>query len=173
MKNIGRSTSEPNYFDDCIDKKIELFENLADEVNKIEGQERIILNDPTFNPSKDALAFYIECIHRMYNDVEWSLMVDDLINKIQKYNEIPRRHEGASKATWVLDQTIQTLYQAVITEKIDLTKNKKEKEKWKSIRDIIYIMGEIKHKTHENGNPVSYEGIDRSILPKWYLDKYC
>lgn len=137
--------------------KVSIFAQLVAEVNKIDGI-KIDLTQKKMNPYKDALAFLVEQMTKVYDSQQSKTLLEDLVRKLGEKN--------GKEARWYLHQQVSTLYQNLIAEKCSKDSN------WNQVKDIYADVMQRNLAAYEHGEPVEFGGINYTVLPDWYQSRY-
>lgn len=146
--------------------KCKIFEQLAYEVNKI-PETTVDLGEKGYNVYRDALAFLVEGMSTMYATEHAKTMLNGIVEKIEGFIQNGKPNDARS----FLDQQISTLYQAILAEKIDGALPA-EKKNWEAVNRIYSGFMDLRSKARQSGKPVEFGGINRTLLPNWYKEKY-
>jgi len=145
------------------DYKDTVFQQLVSAVSKIEGITIDLASKET-NCYRDALAFLVEEMTRMYSPEQSKVMLQDLVGKINEFLQEPNK---SNEARWYLHNQISTLYQAKIAQKIA-----HRERGWEQVNEIYTMLMERNQKDYEENRPVEFGGINYTVLPSWYQERY-
>lgn len=149
-----------------IAEKMRYFEQLVASVNAIDGI-KIDVSTKAHHSHKDALAFFVEQIFRVYNQDSSIKMLTGAIEKIKKYVAEPNN----IAARRFLDEQITTLYEAFLKQKIAESSGE-EKQQWENTQKIYAARRNANEKDSSEKKPVEFGGIRWKALPNWYNEKY-
>lgn len=135
--------------------KVQIFEKLAKQVD-------VDLGKKGYNVYRDAIAFLVEGMTMIYPADQSKVMLEGIVEKIA---------QNPKEARVFLDKQISTLYQAILANKIDAAPAE-EKKSWESLNRIYAGFMQIREQNYTEGKPAEFGGINRSLLPSWYKEKY-
>ncbi|MCE5319311.1 MAG: hypothetical protein LLG04_18345 [Parachlamydia sp.] len=147
-------------------EKIALFEKLVKVANEVLQPDRIVLESRDFDSKKDALAFLVE--YCPTDDAEkWRALMNQLMVNLGS-------QKNKAKATWLLEDSVQPAIDAAVSDKIaQLEKNNPAAvQTWKNFLEVNRDTGRENPQRRERGEPVSFAGVPRELLPPWYLNRH-
>lgn len=149
------------------------FETLAALVSKL-PRTQIDLANGVHELHKDALAFLVDAYKRVHGD-QWKFIVQGIEQQLLQIIEKYPPEQAEVEATWLLNKAIFDLYMLTIQSEIkkaEELKDPKKAEMFLRICNLNIRFQKNDRIAHERGERVSFGGIDRTLLPEWYKQKY-
>jgi len=162
ITNSVHSTSE----NDPTSIQIDVFKKLVKEVNSINGMKPIVLNASS-DKQRDALAFIVDSVYLQYQDNDWNLILNDLPDRVRKWNTPPDGSEASKKILEFIDHLLEFRIKKIISNPSLSEDKKAQATAYKNLFSSI-INGVLKEAKEK---PVSLSGISKSFLPEWYQKK--
>ncbi len=143
--------------EELFHQELLVFDNLLHQVVDVVGIELQTIT------SKASLAFLIER-KKVDNPDNWVNDITTLKMGISKSNEAT----GKAGVSWLLSDEIFEAYSKFLDQKIAETDDKTMKTKLGLIKKLAEQNWDFNRKAQEAGKPISFGGVSKEFIPKWY-----
>lgn len=152
------------------------FEQLATLMSQFPHSD-IDLSQGIYQIQKDALAFLVDSMKNV-NGNNWKFLLQgikqQISNSLEK-NPLNNAEGAEIEASWIINKSIYDLYMQVIQSELKHAIENNNQTHAKLLNNIAQLnmkFHRIDVANHEKGQRVSFGGIDRTLLPQWYKEKY-